>query len=104
MKKVTVYSNWCYMDAIDDLPLKSGDKIKVRWADGTETIDFVKVESRTDHYSGHGGGDDITTAKAYVTIEFRGSTCFVRLVDAGVEAELIEAAPTPKGSGLINRK
>lgn len=104
MKKVEVYSNWCHYDVIDGTQIKNGDKIKVRWPNGTETTHVVKVESTVVHYVGHGGGDDIPISKAFVTIEYNGSTCSVRLVEAGVEAEVIEPAPPSKVEGIIKRK
>lgn len=104
MKKVEIYSNWCHYDVIDGVQIKTGDKLLIRWANGTETVHIAKVDSTVVYYSGHGGGDDIPISKAFVTIEYNGSTFPIRLVDAGVEAEVIEPATVLPNSGSITRK
>ncbi len=87
MNKVGIYSDWCYKDALDNIPLKERENLTIRWADGTESQHTVIVESHTTHYPGHGGGDDIETTKAYVSIMHKGCVALIRLYGADILCE-----------------
>ncbi|CAB4196886.1 hypothetical protein UFOVP1290_406 [uncultured Caudovirales phage] len=93
MKKVEIYSNWCYLDILgEDYSdvLTDGEELKILWNDGTITKEKIIVESRTDHYTGHGGGDDITTSKAYIKITYMGVPAMIRLADTDLLCERIK--------------
>lgn len=87
MNKIEIYSDWCYMDALDNVPLKNGEELKVKWGDGTESKHTVITESYTTHYSGHGGGDDIETRKAFIDVDHKGSKARLRLYGADILCE-----------------
>lgn len=106
MKKVTIYSNWCYVDVLgDDYKdvLRDGEELRVQWNDGSITNEKILVESRVDHYHGHGGGDDITTSKAYIQIKYKGNSALIRLVDSDLLCERINPPMVPKSGGLVTR-
>jgi hypothetical protein len=106
MKKVEVYSNWCYIDILGkdyaDV-LRDGEELRVKWNDGHVTNEKVIVESRTDHYSGHGGGDDITTSKAYIKVVYMGIPAMIRLAETDLLCERINPIPVKKSEGIIRR-
>ena len=54
MKKVVVYSNWCYVDQLDGRTLNQGERLKVRWSDGHESIEAVVIMDKSHQAMDHG--------------------------------------------------
>ena len=79
MNKVDVESNWGYWDRLDGVLLKDGDTCAVRWPDGSETVEVVRIDHGTFEYEDMGhrgrGADD----KAYLEISHRGHSARVYL-------------------------
>ena len=83
MKKVEIYSNWCYCDSLDGIVLKDGERIKVQWPDKTTSKEVVHIEDCSYTGSDHGHPCDIKVTKAYVKTLCKGVKSLVRLYDSG---------------------
>jgi hypothetical protein len=87
MGKVEVGGNWSYIDELDGVPLKDGERLRVQWPDGSITEETCGVENGTFKYTdmGHEGtGSDV---KAYLTIQVRGIEARYYLRHGAVEVE-----------------
>ncbi len=81
---ITVRSDWGYFDyvAMVGRDLKDGEEVEVRWPDGIETRERVRLD-RTMAQSAR-PGDEIPTVRAYVDAKYRGVATRVYLRQPGV--------------------
>jgi hypothetical protein len=91
MSKVTVRSNWGYWDELDGEILKNGERVNVRWPDGSETQETVRVEKTSFQSEDHGHRCDIPVHKAYVDVNVRGVAASIRL--AGADLDVTRCTP-----------
>jgi hypothetical protein len=87
MKKVEIYSNWCYIDRLDEKPLKNGELLLVRWANGDETTETVVVKNHSYTISDMGSPWEVKVSEAYIENEVRGVKCLIRLAKENVLCE-----------------
>lgn len=104
MNKVEVYSNWCYLDALDGVPLRENEKLRVKWPDGEITEEKVILESSSYQMMDHGSPCQIGTSKAFVEAQVKGVKCLIRLYGQEILCERVEPLPEPKKKGIIRRK
>jgi len=67
-EKVVVYSNWCYIDQLAGIDLQDGERVAVRWPDGTVTKETVGVDSSTEETTDHGHRCPIPIRKSYIDL------------------------------------
>jgi len=103
MKKVERYSNWCEIDRLNGIDLVDGEKLKIKWEDGSTSIEVIKVEKYIDKILEQGGYSDIKYSIAYVPINFKGTKSFIGLSGTKIECERINPVPIKKSEGLITR-
>ncbi len=110
MNKVEIYSNWCYMDALDGKPLENGEVLKVKWPNGTITKETVIIESSSYTMMDHTSPWEVLTTKAYVKGRDRrgsksdGLKTLIRLYGQNILCERLEPAPKKKEPGIIKRR
>lgn len=80
-----VYSNWCYMDALDEHILKDGEILEITWADGHVTQEKIVVEEKSEPYQDMGHTNYMSVTKAFVLVDTRGTKAKIRLVEAKVQ-------------------
>lgn len=51
---IKVYSNWCYIDQLDGKDIKPGERVEVRWPDGTTSMSVLGLDMKTFTYYDHG--------------------------------------------------
>lgn len=103
MEKVKRYSNWCEIDRLNGIDLIDGEKLKIKWEDGSTSIEVIKVEKYIDKILEQGGYSDIQYSIAYVPIKFKGTKSFIGLSGTKIECERINTVPVKKSEGIIRR-
>jgi hypothetical protein len=76
-----------WADELDGVPLKNGEKVKVRFPDGAEFHSSVICEKRRSQYSDHGTMGYGVQTRAYVRIIVHGLGLKIRLAEHAVEVE-----------------
>lgn len=71
-QKVTEYNNWCHYDQLDGVDLSAGEKVIVRWPDGTEEATTVIVKRSRYEMSDMGIPCTIPEQRAYLSGMYRG--------------------------------
>jgi len=104
MNKVEVYSNWCYLDALEGIPLKEGEQLRVKWPDGEITEEKVVLESSSYRMMDHGSPCDIGTSKAFVEATVKGVKCLIRLYGQDILCERVNPLPPSPKKGIIKRR
>lgn len=92
MKHVIRASNWGYWDELDGEPLVDGERLAVRWPDGTLTAETCRVEKGVIHYSDHGHPGTGPDNKAFVVASFRGAEARIYLYGSGLLCERAQCA------------
>ena len=103
MKKITTYSNWCYIDRLEGQDLMSGDMLRMVFPDGTETKEKVLVEEYNEPSSDHGHPITIPIKKAFVWRKVSGIKTKVYLAGK-VKAEFIKKKPRPSQKKRVRKK
>lgn len=87
MNRIECYSNWCWIDRLDGVDLKHGERLLVRFPDGHELPIECVIEQKTVPISDHGSRFDATSSRAFAEIYFHGVPCKLPLV--GLEARRV---------------
>ncbi len=70
MNKIEHYSNWCEIDRLDGKDIEDGEKLRIKWPDGTITKETVRVEADSYSMLEQGGAyTDIPTKEAYIEVK-----------------------------------
>lgn len=88
MEPVEVYTAmWCHIDRLNGTNLRDGEKLRIRWPDGTveERHIFVKRSSYEGSDMGH--PCTIPVSEAFVVLKYHGKEVTVPI--AGLEAERV---------------
>lgn len=87
MKKITTLNNWCEIDQLDGIDLKSNERLKVKFPNGQviEVTCFIQESSYTT--SDMGRPYVVPVKKATIRTKWKGQPCFVPI--AGLEAERV---------------
>lgn len=81
---VIVYNDYCQQDALLGFPLVHGERLSVKWPDGTKTTCKVIVEEERSTQFDHTSPYSFVTRKAYVMVRVNGAKGQFRLCDADV--------------------
>lgn len=87
MNKVKRINNWSCWDELDGVELKNGEKIKVRWPSGKETIETVCVIPLLDESSHF---ESNPQKLAFVNIVVDNLIAEVKLAQDGILCERVE--------------
>ena len=81
--KIATCRNWGNIDKLEELALKDGETLKIKFPDGgIEVHNIIVVEKSTK-----GRYEDTYDSRAYVIVNYRGFETLISLV--GLEAERI---------------
>lgn len=89
MEKVVVGGDWSYEDELAGTYLKNGERIRVRWPDGTEEDHKVHLEVTSTPIFDHGKSYPGRCAQAFIKVKLHGETLLVRLSDTKLLCERI---------------
>ena len=89
MSKVTMYSNWCSIDRLDDINLKDKERLRVTWPNGVVEDYTIIVRIYKTSTRDHGTSCDISHSDAYINVIYNGLLIEVRLI--GLEATRIKS-------------
>lgn len=78
---INVYENWCQYDQLGHRTLEGGEKVEVKWPDGSVTQQKVSVSRSAMKALDHGKETHIPISKAYILVEMNGAMLRVRLHD-----------------------
>lgn len=81
MPAITVYSNWCYFDRLEDRDLEHGERVAVQWPDGSTTEHDVEIVRSHTPIMDHGHNYDAPIKEAFVSLDHRGTSVRVRLAE-----------------------
>lgn len=89
MSPVEQVSNWGYCDTLDGRRLVQGERLRVRWPDGSETVETCHIHAGRFAHEDHGrpaqGPNDI----AFVTGSMRGLDVVICLRQEGILCERV---------------
>jgi len=87
MNKIEWYSNWCWIDQLDDGDLKHGELLFVRFPDGhAQGLECI-IETQNIRVGEQGGHYDAPSQRAFAEIDYHGVKAKVPLV--GLEARRV---------------
>lgn len=72
MGTVKVGGDWAYIDQLDGISLKDGERLHVKWPDGTITIETCAIDRDTFTYNEMGHEGKGPNHKAYLAISYKG--------------------------------
>lgn len=89
MKPVEQVSNWGFWDVLDGKRLEEGERLRVRWPDGSETVETCRVQKAKFRYEDHGHPGEGPDDHAFVALSAHGAVGTVRLRQAGILCERV---------------
>lgn len=84
MNRIERESDWGYWDTLDGVRLKDGERLRIRFLDGTESEHMIRVDHGTFTYSDQGHQGTGENHRAYVVAVARGES--LRQYIHGLEA------------------
>lgn len=81
---ITRVHNWGYWEELNDVELRDGDVLTIRWPSGAETTEPIKVERGKYEYTDHGHQYEGPAHESYVERKVEG--VLVRVPLKGLEA------------------
>jgi hypothetical protein len=94
MSRIERYSNWCWIDRLEGVDLKDGERLLVRWPNSILQYVCCIVEQRTVDIQDMGNTFGALESFAYAEIDHHGVKARVPLV--GMEAKRTTAAEDGK--------
>jgi hypothetical protein len=78
---INVYSNWCYIDRLNDNDIVDGEPVEVKWPDGTIERHKLRIDNGTMNVSDHGHDYAAPNRRSYIEIHHHGATARLDLRD-----------------------
>lgn len=93
---IVQYSDWGYFDQLDGKTLQEGEKLFVRWPDGSETQHICHIKSTSIYIMEHGSHCDIPTVQAIVRINHNGVQAEIPLRQPGIKCRRVTSTSVAK--------
>lgn len=87
MGRIITYSNWCYIDRLDGIDLKDGERLWVKFPNGERIQITCSIHASKQVVLDMGRPYEMPVRRAYLKTKWKGQQCMVELV--GLEAERV---------------
>jgi len=83
--RITIGGNWSFEDQLGNVTLKDGERVSLRWPDGSTSTYAVIAKRTTEEIDDMGHAYPAPVIQAFVVLEYRGAAVHVRIKDINVD-------------------